>query len=573
MFGKRRPGSGGPCFVRLLHGCTIGYAIGRAGFHSVSGSSLGPETDIAPMSASSANACTYRTPEPTPTPDLTTPSPSPSPTATPVDPTPTPSALDVVAYPDLPPPALPQSVEPWQDALVRVTVELVSGRTRHQQGLVVSDGVVLTVLDLTEEIASLSVKVSGRGTFAAELDRYDPRTGGALLMIEAEGLAVAPGQRATVAPGEPVLLLSRDQDGELAVEETFASPSLNAPDDLFALLSGYTRSAQRGTVVVADGKPVGLAGHARRFYGRKVVFGYLPGPHLPAVLLESAIRLLEHAPPDADITPAAVVYHGPAPGHVDGPATRKLLAESVQETLKGLGEPVPLDNLGRHPRYVLRPPRSGKMLEVLYASPQELFGANGQLLGSARYVVLWWAREGGAPDLVLCGTDRQYLGAAFATNGLDSFEAVMEGAPSSSPHSMVAAAPIPKNGHSGEDYQYPFGWELKPDKPAYVQGKIVTLTFTVTNISEWLASLDHVPPRVIIRSVQEHRDVAVLGYGHGHRVMQPGETVSFIVTWDQMHFEGGRAAPGCYIAQVELANLVTNRWLDPGPKAYEVILE
>ena len=143
---------------------------------------------------------------------------------------PTPPTVDVVAYPDLPPPALPASVEAWQNAVAAVSVELASGRARNQQGLVVSDGAVLTVLDLTEEIASLSVKVSGRDTYPAELERLDPRTGASLLSVDAEGLAVAPGEGATIAPGEPVLLLSRDQDGELVVEETYASPSLNAPD-------------------------------------------------------------------------------------------------------------------------------------------------------------------------------------------------------------------------------------------------------------------------------------------------------------------------------------------------------
>ncbi len=502
------------------------------------------------------------------------PMPTPVSDTTPVGTTPTPPTVDVVAYPDLPPPALPASVETWKNAVVAVSVELASGRTRDQQGLVVSDGAVLTMLDITEEIASLSVKVSGRDTYPAELERFDPRTGAALLSVDAEGLAVAPGESTTIAPGEPVLMLSRDQDGELVLEETYASPSLNAPYDLFALLSSYTLGTQRGTVVVtADGTPLGVAGHGRRWYGRKVVWGRLPGPDLPVVMLDSGLRLLELGPPDAGITPAAVVYHGPTSGHADGPVTRDLLAEPVQATLKDLGQPVPVENLGRHPRYVLRPPRSGVMLELLYATPQELLGANGKLLGSAQFVVLWWAREGGAPDLVLCGTDREHLGAAFATNGLDTFEELMEGAPSSSPHSMVAAAPLPKDGYSGEDYQYPYGWDLKPDKPAYAQDELVTLTFTVTNISDWPVPLDYLPPRVTIRSVQEHRDVAVLGYGDEHRVVQPGETASFTMTWDQMHFEGGRATPGRYVAQVQLADLVTNRWLDPGPKAYEVILE
>ena len=168
-----------------------------------------------------------------------------------------------MAYPDLPPPALPASVKAWRDAVVRVDVERASRRPRVQQGLIVADGAVLTVLDLMEEVASLSVTVSGRGVFAAELVRFDPRTGAALLSVGAEGLVVAPGDSGRVAHGEPVLLLSRDEDGgELVVKETHSSPNLNATDHLFALYRDYTPSYQRGTVVVAgDGTPIGLASH------------------------------------------------------------------------------------------------------------------------------------------------------------------------------------------------------------------------------------------------------------------------------------------------------------------------
>ncbi len=253
--------------------------------------------------------------------------------------------------------------------------------------------------------------------------------------------------------------------------------------------------------------------------------------------------------------------------------TRELLAVPVEKALKNLGEPVPLENLGRHPQYVLRRV-SGTTLELLYATPQELRSADGELLGSARYIALWWDREGGAPDLVLCGTeDGSHLGAAFATHGLSSFEALMEGAPSSSPHSMVAAERLLPRGYSSDDYQYPYKWELKTDKSAYAQDELVTLTFTITNISDWPVTLDYLPPRVVIHSLLEHRDVAVLPYGDGHRVLKPHETASFTMIWDQVHFEGGRATPGEYAAHVHLANLVNNWYLHPGPTAYEVILE
>ena len=544
---------------------------------------LGPQRTPPSLLSAPVNACIYHAPEPTPTPtpttDLTTPTATPFSNTTPIPyPTEIPSA-EVVAYPDLPPPALPASVEAWRDAVVRVSVERASGRPRVQQGLVVSDGAVLTVLDPMEEIASLSVTVSGRGVFTAELERFDVRTGAALLSVGAEGLALAPGGRRTVAPGEPVLLLSRDGDGgELVVKETYASPSLNAPDHLVALHGDYTPSLQWGTVVVAgDGIPVGLASHTRTFYGPSIVLGGPSIEYLPAVLLDSAIRLLERVPSDADITPAAVAYYGPdVTRNMDGPVTRELLADPVQQALTDLGESVPLENLSRLPSS-LRPPELGTILELLYATPQELRGPNGELLGSARYIALWWDREGGSPDLVLCGTeDGNHLGAAFATHGLDSFEALMEGVPSSSPHSMVAAAPLlaPEYGYSVDDYQYPYEWELKTNKSVYVEDELVVLTFTVTNTSNWPVTLDYVPPRVTIRSDQDSRYVAVLPYGYGHRVLQPRETASFTMTWDQVHFGGGRATPGRYFAKVHLANL-SDRWglLSAGPIADPLVLE
>ena len=305
-----------------------------------------------------------------------------------------------------------------------------------------------------------------------------------------------------------------------------------------------------------------------------VSFGGFGLRYLPAVLLDSAIHLLEHSPSHLGITPAALSYYGlDLTRPVDGPVTRELLAVPVQEALKDLGEPVPLESLSKRPGST-RPPELGTILELLYATPQELRSADGELLGSSRYIALWWDREGGAPDLVLCGTDGgTHVGAAFATHGLDSFEALMDGVPSSSPHSMVAAERLRPSGYSSDHYQYPYEWELKTDKSTYVQDELVTLTFTVTNISDWQVTLDYVPPTVTIYSIQEVRDVAVLRYGDGHRVLQPGETASFTMTWDQMHFEGGRATPGEYAAHVHLANLANNWNLTSGPTAYELILE
>ena len=161
---------------------------------------------------------------------------------------------------------------------------------------------------------------------------------------------------------------------------------------------------------------------------------------------------------------------------------------------------------------------------------------------------------------------------AQTDNRLRSFEALLEGVPSSSPHSMVAAERLrPPEYSSSDDYQYPYEWELKTDKLAYAQDELVMLTLMLTNTSDWPVTLHYVPPRVVIHSLLEHRDVAVLRYGDERRVLQTDETASFTMTWDQVHFEGGRATPGHYVAHVHLANLVNNWYLSPGPTAYELI--
>ena len=399
-----------------------------------------------------ANACTFRA-APTPTPADSTPTPTPTPTPFPAAiplgqlPTPLPAA-DAPAYPNLPLMALPGSVAVWQDAVVEVVVRLANGRDLSQLGLVVDpEGGVLTVLSFLEEITSVSVDVPGRGAFPARIERVDPRTGATLLSIEASALSAAPPPTAGVAPGQPVLLLSRhDETGALIVAETFASPSINAPDDLFALLRGYAPTQLRGTVVATrEGTPLGLAGERWSWSGSGLALGGpAPGPDQAAVLLGSALRLLEADSPDDAVTPAAVAYHGQSWGRfLDGPAARTLLAGPVQDVLRNLGEPVALDGLGGRPSGLLRL-MAGTVLHLAYPEPQELRSPDGTLLGSGRYIVLWWAREGGAPDLVLCGPDSRHLGAAFATHDLDAFAALIEDIPSSGRGLVrTAALPVP----------------------------------------------------------------------------------------------------------------------------------
>ncbi len=541
------------------------------------GSTLTPSPPTATQNE--ANPCAYRAPEVTPTPGPPTPTSTPPPPPTPVPLTPTSTPLigesEIIPYPDLPAPMLPEAVKAWRDAIVHIAVDLGGASTREQDGLVVDhSGGVLTVLSALDTIEAVTVEVPGRGAFAAEVQRFDPRTGAALLHIDAGDLVTALSDPVGVKPGEPVLLLSRDaSDGSLTVQETFASPSINGPDHLFALLIRYAPYQRMGTVVVTrSGALVGLADGQRAWFGAGPrPSGPPPGPDQPAVLLSSALQLLDAVSPDGDAIPAAVAYHGLGWGRfVDGPITREVLGQPVQEALSRLGDPVSLEGLGQRATGIIgsRSPWSGTALELIYAQPQELRAAAGDLLGSGRYIVLWWGRGEGEPDLVLCGTEPNYLGAAFVAADLKAIEPVAEEAPGST-RSMVKAEPLPKLPIFS---QYPYQWSLEPDQEEYSPGQAVTLTFTVTNISQWPMPLDYLPPMVIFRNELDSQDVAALQYGDAHHILNPGEMVTFPVTWDQTNATGDRVPPGQYGAQARVANTAQRVWLTPGPRVQFVLL-
>ncbi|MFB3092576.1 MAG: hypothetical protein ACE1ZD_05180, partial [Dehalococcoidia bacterium] len=140
------------------------------------------------------NPCGYQAPEPTPTPGPPTRTPTPTPTSTFAPPTlasatPTSTPEPPSRRQDESAPPLPRTVEAWQDAIVSVTLTRDDGYPLNQQGLVVeASGSVLTTLDPVDNIVAVTVEVPGRGTFPAELQHLDPRTGAALLKVDACGI-------------------------------------------------------------------------------------------------------------------------------------------------------------------------------------------------------------------------------------------------------------------------------------------------------------------------------------------------------------------------------------------------
>jgi hypothetical protein len=499
------------------------------------------------------NPCGYMEPEPTPVPPDQTPTPHPTVAPPPFGDIPTPSRNIVVPpYPDLPL-AAPDTLL-WLDAVVALSLTFEDRSSDTVQGLVVdSKGLVLTSLNPRYTIASIHVTTRD-ATRPAELLRYDSRTNVALVRVDASGLVAAPHAFAEVQPGEPSFALLRSAEGTLTRMPVFVSPSVNAPDTLAALLSDRSRTVAAGvTITDRDGRPIGITQRAGwQWTGTSIhTGGPLPGPDQPIVLLDSALALLDGRPREAAAIPAAVAYHGGTWGRLaDGPITRELIADEVSEVLRQVGEPVALEDLGQRPRRVLGQQR-GTFLELLYAEPQRLRSPGGDVVGQGRYIALWWRRDAGLPDLLLCGETSHRLGAAFAMPHLGHLEAVMERAPGSS-RSVVQAAPLPID---DEDFRsYPYTWTFAADQQTYAPGEPVRFTVAVTNASEFSMPLDFTPPMVLIHGIGASRDVALLPHGDDHQSLSPGETATFDITWDARTAWGNQAPTGDYQAQALIAN-------------------
>ena len=84
--------------------------------------------------------------------------------------------------------------------------------------------------------------------------------------------------------------------------------------------------------------------------------------------------------------------------------------------------------------------------------------------------------------------------------------------------------------------------------------------------------LDYLPPMVILRNELDSQDVTALQYGDAHHILEPGETVTFPITWDRTNAKGDRVPPGQYSAQTRVANTAYSFWVTAGPRAQFVLL-
>ncbi len=479
----------------------------------------------------------------------TTPAPAVPPAATPV------SFVGSVDQSELPPPAptgalaslpLPGPAQPLAGALVSIGITPPYGygsREARADGLLVSaDGLVLSVLDYSQPMGSIAVELPNKGALPADISRVDPLTGATLLKVDASGLPFATlSAGPSAAYGQPALLLTRDaSDGNVLVRQGFAGA--DDPDAaLFSLLPVGNQGSTGSPLLNAEGAFLGMAG-AWPWWGTafQAHSAPPPGPARPAVRAGVLLALLSGAGDGASPPlPAGLSYHGQAvAGSVDSPVLREGVRQPAADALRSLGAQTSVagldgtagDALGMKP---------GTALELVYAQPQDLRSAEGALLGQARYVAFWWGRAGGAPDVVLCGSEPGRFGAAFLAGGLAPLRAAIDSA-LVSPAAYSSPPRLP--GYPGD---YPIRVTVQPDKPSYVAGETVRLTVTVTNQSEWSAWAFDFPPAIEVRALESGPRWQKPA-GDGARLLSPHETVSVETDWPQVGLNGAPVPPGVY---------------------------
>jgi uncharacterized repeat protein (TIGR01451 family) len=421
-----------------------------------------------------------------------------------------PPQIEIPPIPDLP---VPEAASAFVDAVVSITVyppAYYDDREYHTDGLLEgADGLVLTVLNYTAPMERIEVEVPGIGTCDAAIERVDPSTGATLLRIAACGVPVSSVEGdAEVGLGEPVWLLDRDADtGKMVVREGYAAPATNegARDTMFGLLPGGFTGYYGTLVVRRDGVLLGMVGTGSWYGTGFLPRGPSPGPARP-VVKTTRLRQLVVGPSHGELAyvPAAVAYHTQTTSEIrgwlgDSPALRESLAGPVEKVLQSLGGVTQVESLGQTDNAVLRD-RMGSVLELVFAQPQELRTATGELVGKARYVAFWWDRENGEPDVVLCGAEPGYICGAFLVGDLSDLKAAVEAAPESGRSGVMTDA------YSLPGFpSYPLEMHVTTSSESYRPGETVTFTVTIENHSAWPIVGDHLPPGIVIQTRDRSR--------------------------------------------------------------------
>jgi hypothetical protein len=89
------------------------------------------------------------------------------------------------------------------------------------------------------------------------------------------------------------------------------------------------------------------------------------------------------------------------------------------------------------------------------------------------------------------------------------------------------------------------------DKSAYLPGESVNIVVNLKNISAQPVVLENYPPSISLMSADSKQPVYTINSGKLAQKIDPGQTVSYVITWDQTDAKGRHASPGSYYLELE----------------------
>jgi hypothetical protein len=126
--------------------------------------------------------------------------------------------------------------------------------------------------------------------------------------------------------------------------------------------------------------------------------------------------------------------------------------------------------------------------------------------------------------------------------------------------STTAAAPVPTTAAPATypaATQGPYGSTIylrssaSTDKDAYLPGEPVKIRVDLKNVTSQPVMLKEFPPVLSLMQSDTQQPVYTFGAGETAKVIAPGQTLSYNLTWDQLDAKGRHVLPGGYYLEME----------------------
>ena len=236
--------------------------------------------------------------------------------------------------------------------------------------------------------------------------------------------------------------------------------------------------------------------------------------------------------------PVKVHFGGDTRGWTSRDGDPIIIAERVNSYLRSLGEPAEIDGLGESIGSIVGV-SSGSMLGLIYPASQPLESADGTLVGSARYLMMWWGRGAGKPDLILTGPDSDRITHAFEVDGLKELESLAR-------YHQRRFEPFRTSSNAGFPSEYPLKWTLASGESTYLPGETVQISLRVENVSILSVEIQSPSPFRVYSSDGHYSWESEFVSDRESETVLPGEVLVLTTDWDQTDDQGRHVPAGAY---------------------------